>query len=420
MIAEELEEAAADAAAAALAAAGSSAQEEAAEGGAAAAGAAGAAGATQGVLFASKEVQEMLAFAVPALGMVLADPLMSLIDTGEACVGRVSSLQLAALGPNTALFNFAHNLFAFLGVATTNIIASNSLKAAGLDAKTLKRRRAAAERTLCNSLTLAVVCGLVVGTLLLTCGRTLLAGMGTAPELMQPAWEYLAFRALAAPAVLIMSVSQGACLGQQDAWTPFSVLAAAGLLNAVGDVYLISQVGMGVAGAAIATAGAQYLGAAFFIWHLWRKGRSPGGVRLRWVMREFLLVAATLFTRTIFGMSAYFSMTRAATQLGTLATAAHQVAMQTFWFLSYFPEPLSLTAQTLLARDRANPARAAHWARLLLRSGAVLGVLLAAAVGAVFTRGSWLFTPDLAVQAAVAQLAPIAMLALGICAGGQM
>lgn len=57
-----------------------------------------------------------------------------------------------------------------------------------------KARRAAAERTLCNSLTLAVACGLVVGTVLLTCGRTLLAGMGTAPELMQPAWEYLAFR----------------------------------------------------------------------------------------------------------------------------------------------------------------------------------------------------------------------------------
>lgn len=52
------------------------------------------------------------------------------------------------------------------------------------------------------------------------------------------------------------------------------------------------------------------------------------------------------------------------------------------------------------------------------RSGGVLGLLLAAAVGAVFTRGSWIFTPDAAVQAAVGQLAPIAMLALGICAGG--
>lgn len=38
-------------------------------------------------------------------------------------------------------------------------------------------------------------------------------------------------RALAAPAVLLMSASQGACLGQQDAWTPFNVLLAAGALN---------------------------------------------------------------------------------------------------------------------------------------------------------------------------------------------
>ena len=41
--------------------------------------------------------------------------------------------------------------------------------------------------------------------------------------------------------------------------------------------------------------------------------------------------------------------------------------MQTFWFLSYFPEPLSLAAQTLLARDRTRPAQAAQWAWLLLR-----------------------------------------------------
>lgn len=140
--------------------------EEAAAGAAAAAaplsdGEAGDAGGAAGLL-ASGDVREMLGFALPALGMVLAggctpggarsgsgiapaaacccpaggspmtagprsqaradahplidasadtvscplaDPLMSLIDT--ACVGRVDALQLAALGPNTALFSFA-------------------------------------------------------------------------------------------------------------------------------------------------------------------------------------------------------------------------------------------------------------------------------------------------------------------------
>jgi hypothetical protein len=39
-------------------------------------------------------------------------------------------------------------------------------------------------------------------------------------------------RVLAAPASLVMAVAQGACLGQQDAWTPFKVLLAVVLLSA--------------------------------------------------------------------------------------------------------------------------------------------------------------------------------------------
>ena len=50
------------------------------------------------------EVAEIASLALPALGSVIADPLMSLVDTG--CVGQLSSLQLASLGPNTAIFNF--------------------------------------------------------------------------------------------------------------------------------------------------------------------------------------------------------------------------------------------------------------------------------------------------------------------------
>jgi hypothetical protein len=72
MVVAEVEEAAGDAAAAAAA------------GGAPAGTADGLPGASTSAssLLGSKEVGEMLAFALPALGMVLADPLMSLIDTG--------------------------------------------------------------------------------------------------------------------------------------------------------------------------------------------------------------------------------------------------------------------------------------------------------------------------------------------------
>ena len=47
--------------------------------------------------------------------------------------------------------------------------------------------------------------------------------------------------------------------------------------------------------------------------------------------------------------------------------APHPPLLQSFWFLAYFPEPLSLAAQSMLARDKGRPQRAAYWAWLLLR-----------------------------------------------------
>lgn len=55
-------------------------------------------------LMESRHMKEIMALALPAFGTILADPLMSLIDT--ACVGQAGSLQLAAMGPITAIFNF--------------------------------------------------------------------------------------------------------------------------------------------------------------------------------------------------------------------------------------------------------------------------------------------------------------------------
>ena len=49
------------------------------------------------------QLANVAALAIPALGIVIVDPLMSLVDT--ACIGRTSSLQLAALAPNSAVFN---------------------------------------------------------------------------------------------------------------------------------------------------------------------------------------------------------------------------------------------------------------------------------------------------------------------------
>ncbi|KAL6779016.1 hypothetical protein ACKKBF_B19130 [Auxenochlorella protothecoides x Auxenochlorella symbiontica] len=364
---------------------------------------------------------EVLAFAGPGLGMVLADPLMSLIDT--ACVGHVSSAQLAAMGPNAAIFNAVFSIFSFLGVATTNAVAADSILDPALSEREREAARARVERLVGTTMVLAVAFGFLALGALWTQGQPILARMGADAEVLPHALAYLRLRALAAPAVMLGNVAMGVCLGQQDTMTPFLVFMGAGLLNLGGDILLIFGFGMGVAGAAAATAASQVLSTAIFMLYLWHRGQTDSRrLKIRWTgwpeaaaLRQFQKVAVTMITRTAFGMAAYFSMAVSATGLGVTGLAAHQVSMQIFWFLSYVPETLSLAAQSMIARDRRIPRAGQAWSRLLLGCGAALGVTLALALVAVFKRGLALFTTDPAVIAQVGAIWPMAAAALALC-----
>ena len=355
-----------------------------------------------------------------ALGIVLSDPLQTLVDS--ACVGRQSTIQLAALGPNTAIFNSVFQIFSFLGVATANFIASESLTAENLTKDELATRRNAAATSLSNSIFLAIVLGILGSAMLIFYGRAWLKAMGTDAAVLPLAAQYLDIRALATPAVLVMNACQGACLGQQDTLTPMWICVIATLINVFGDIGLVFGAGWGVAGAAIATAGAQVCAAGLLLWRIWHTGKAVNRVPLCWPripqlssLKPFLNVAITLIARTAVGMVAYFAMAVAATRLGTTGAATHQVAMQIFWFISFFPEPLSMAAQSLIAKERYSPHAAKSWAWLLVTQGLVFGLILAAVVAAALYLGPGMFTTDAAVRAGVQSLAPLGALAMAVC-----
>lgn len=379
-----------------------------------------------------RELREILSLALPALGSVISDPLMSLVDT--ACVGQMSSTELAALGPNSAIFNFIFQTLAFLTTGTTALLARNSLNAQGISSKERRNRQQQASVVLSNSLTLAFICGFVLVCFLLVCGPSLLGLLGADETVVEPAVQYLTIRAFASPAVTIMSASHGACLGQQDAWTTLRISIFSGLLNLVGDWYLILRLGMGVTGAAWATSISQYVGAVLFLRALQQRGRSSRGVPLEWHgfptftdLKPFLAVSGTLVTRTSLQMTSYSLITYTAMGLGTLATATHQVALQVFWFLSYFPEPLSITAQSLIARDMTESQRVRALARLLVRVGASMGVVLGLIGCFIYVSVPWLFTNDEAIMGSLKVLCPhiflaemlsaVTLVADGICIG---
>eukprot|EP00240_Pyramimonas_obovata_P002823 CAMPEP_0118933290 /NCGR_PEP_ID=MMETSP1169-20130426/11899_1 /TAXON_ID=36882 /ORGANISM="Pyramimonas obovata, Strain CCMP722" /LENGTH=701 /DNA_ID=CAMNT_0006876031 /DNA_START=237 /DNA_END=2342 /DNA_ORIENTATION=- len=362
-------------------------------------------GSTEGNALPPLTLPQITAFAVPALGAVLADPLMSLVDT--ACVGQVSSIGLAALGPNTTIFMFVGMIFMFLTTATTALVAR------AFD----KGERKEVGRAVSDALTIAVTLGPLMSFIMITQSTPLFSLLNTSMELMKPAQDYLFWRALSLPCTLVSFVGTAACLGQRDSSTPLKVAGLSGLVNLVVDLFLVlGPLKMGIVGAAMATAGSQLMAATLYVIKL----RSRMELRprmLTWArVQPFVSAASVLILRSTFIMSVFMMMTGRAASMGTLSVAAHQVLIGVLTVAQFCPEPMSSAAQTFLAstagpvrRGTATPKEAAfarQAGRLLLRTSATLGCGLAAGAFCIARFAPGLFTSDPLVMARVATLAP--------------
>ena len=110
-------------------------------------------------------------FAIPCLGLWVAQPLLSLVDTAfvglSARVPAESASQLAALGPATTFFDGATYLFAFLNVATTNLYATARSRSG--------EQSDQAEAVIRTASRVAARCGIGLMIFLLTFARPLLS-----------------------------------------------------------------------------------------------------------------------------------------------------------------------------------------------------------------------------------------------------
>ena len=363
-------------------------------------------------------LSRVLAFSLPALGAALADPLMSLVDT--AFVGQVSAIGLAALGPNTAVFGFVSMVFQFFTVSTTAMVSRAHDDRNGVAKKS---------RCVSDALSLALLCGAVCAAALMAFGGHILRLMHTPSELMVPARAYLTIRAAAVPASLVTLVGTAASLGARDSRAPLRVAMVTSTLNALVNAYLVlGPPKLGIVGSAIGTCLSQHAGAALFVAHMTSRN-SELELRFRvptWTRaKPFLSSGAVLTMRSVCVMSAYSLATAAASSMGTLTVAAHQVLVGLVTFAQFCPEPLSACAQSELASVAVRARRkrfehAAHAerrhakraARLLLCCGGALGLGAASACYLALVSFPHVFSADVNVAMAVRAMAPIVSLAV--------
>ncbi|CAL0334175.1 unnamed protein product [Lupinus luteus] len=329
------------------------------------------------------QMKEIVAFTGPATGLWICGPLMSLIDT--AVIGQGSSIELAALGPATVVCDYMGYVFMFLSIATSNMVAT----------ALAKQDREEVQHHISVLLSVALACGFVLLLFTSLFGAALLTAF-TGPKnahVVSAANTYVQIRGLAWPASLVGWVAQSASLGMKDSWGPLKALATASVINGVGDIFLCTYLGYGIAGAAWATMASQVVAAYMSVQALNNKGYNAYAFSIpsRKELLTILGLAAPVFLTMMSKVAFYSLLIYFATSMGTHTVAAHQVMIQTFVMCTVWGEPLSQTAQSFMPELIYGANRSLSKARLLLRSLVIIGATLGFFLGIVGTCVPWLF-----------------------------
>ena len=299
---------------------------------------------------------------------MVADPLLSLVDTGF--VGHLGAVPLAALGACTSIFHLAFNAFRATTTATTSLVAT-SLSTAGRDEK---ENRDEARMVVDTSIRLGLTIGALV-LLALSLGWSWALGamgIGSDSALLQPARSYLRIRALAAPAVLLISVSEGAFRGYGNTRIPLLASFIAAITNVILDPIFMFTIKMKVGGAAAATAISQIAAAAVYAIFLRRRkmmpqkiekkekdvavsksGQSKSSINRAKIVVEILRANAAMFAKQGSLLFGWAYATARATRIGHYHVAAHQIALSFWLIFALVLDGSAVSAQVLMSRNYA-------------------------------------------------------------------
>jgi putative MATE family efflux protein len=336
---------------------------------------------------------DVLRLAAPALPVLAAEPLYLLVDT--AVVGRLGAVPLAGLAVAGVLFAQVTSALTFLSYGTTARAAR--LHGAG------QRSAAVAEGV--QATWLAVGVGLVLLALGQLVATPVTAVLGNGGDIADAAVSWLRVALLGTPLVLVTLAGNGWMRGVQDTRRPLWFVLAGNLVSAVLCPVFVFALDGGLVGSAWANVSGQVVAALLFAGALIVE-RSRGRIGLRpqpGVIVAQLRLGRDLIARGLAFQACFLSAAAVATRFGAQTAAAHQIVLQVWVFITLIHDALAIAAQQLVgaALGAGDADRARELARRVLRYGIVLGLVFAVVLAALVGVAPPLFTPDVAVLAAV-------------------
>ena len=334
-------------------------------------------------------IRRVLALALPALGVLAANPLYLLLDT--AIIGRLGALQLAALAAGATVQSTVTTQLTFLSYGTT--ARASRFFGAG------KKQAAIAEGV--QATWVAVGVGLILATLVWVFARPIALFLTNDPTTADQAAAWMRTAAFAIPLTLIIMAGNGWLRGIQNTRLPF-VLTLVGLIpGALALPLFVAH--FGLVGSAMANVLGMGLTATGFLITLVRAHEGSWGPQWSVIKRQ-LVLGRDLIVRSLSFQVAFVSAAAVAGRVSVAALAAHQIMLQLWNFLTLVLDSLAIAAQALtgsaLGTGRIDDARTVG--RNVTRLSLGFAVILAAvfAIAGPLIRG--IFTDDAAVLDAMA------------------
>lgn len=322
---------------------------------------------------------KILTVFLPAVANLMLIPLVGAVDL--FWVGRLGDpLAIAGMGAANQVYSMIYFIISFLPAVVTPRIAK----------EVSQGNTSAATSCVCEALYFGLVLGTIGSFCLVACPQQVMAIISRDPAVLLTAVPYLRFRGLTLICTLWSTIGFATFRGLLDFSTPLKVSLFANLVNVVLDPILMYTMGLGVTGAALATAFSDFVSCAFFVFLLRRRGflsklsKIPSFAQLKPLLASGLAVQVRSFATNAMFIAAVRRVT-AIDPTGVQA-AAYQVTMQ-FWSLAgYALLALSTAGAGLIPSDyygegvdaaRTTAYRLLHWGWTL---GVVLGILQLLAV----------------------------------------
>ena len=287
----------------------------------------------------------ILKLAIPNIISNITVPLLGLVDM--MLMGHLDSVSyIGAIGLGGTIFSVMYSIFSFMRAGTTGFTAQAY---GGNDHQEISYG-------FYRSMGIALIATVLVLSLQRPIEWIAMQLLNGSDEVLRFTSDYFRVRIWAAPAVLSLYTFNGWYIGMQNTTIPMVIAILINAVNIGLSVLFVNVFQMGVAGVALGTVIAQYIGlltAIIFMLAKYRQYLIPIEKKILLQadkLKRFFKVNTDFMIRSILLVLTIAFFTNQSAKLGDDILAVNMILMQFFYIFSYFTDGFAYAGEALVGR----------------------------------------------------------------------